>query len=72
MRTTSADRVRVHRARRRRGTLRRTIEIHRDDLVEIAKRGYAGAASTDQKRQEEAVTLFLTDTLVGAFGDSMP
>ena len=33
---------------------------------EIALRGYEGAASPDRTLQAQAVTLFLTDTLVGA------
>ena len=68
MRTTSAERVRVHRARRRRGKLRLTIDLHAGDLRQIALRGYEGAASSNWKAQAEAVTLFLTDTLVGALG----
>jgi hypothetical protein len=39
------------------------VDLHEDDLREIALRGYAGAASSDQELQAEAVTLFLTDTL---------
>jgi hypothetical protein len=41
------------------------VEVHEDDLREIAVRGYEGAASMDRTLQAEAVTLFLTDTLVG-------
>jgi hypothetical protein len=65
MRTTSAERMRTLRARRRRGKLRLTIDLHQDNLREIALRGYEGAASTDRKLQAEAVNMFLTDTLVG-------
>jgi hypothetical protein len=65
MRTTSAKRMRALRARRRRAKLRLMIDLHQDDLREIALRGYAGAASSDRELQAEAVTLFLTDTLVG-------
>jgi hypothetical protein len=43
------------------------VDLHEDDLREIALRGYEGAASSDRTRQAEAVTLFLTDTLVGDF-----
>ena len=70
MRTTSAERMRALRARRRRTKLRLMIDLHEDDLREIALRGYEGAASTDRELQTEAVTLFLTDTLVGAWVDS--
>jgi hypothetical protein len=42
-----------------------TIVLHEDDLAEIAKRGYEGAASTDPKLQAEAVSLFVSDTLWG-------
>jgi hypothetical protein len=41
------------------------VDLHEDDLREIALRGYEGAASTDRELQAEAVTLFLTDTLIG-------
>ena len=64
MRTTSAERVRVHRARRRRGKLRLTIDLHEDDLRQIALRGYEGAASSDRKAQAEAITAYVSDTLL--------
>jgi hypothetical protein len=63
MRTTSAQRVRVHRARRRRGKLRLTIDLHEDDLRQIALRGYEGAASSDRNAQAEPVTAYVSDTL---------
>jgi hypothetical protein len=47
------------RERRRRGKLQLTIDLHQDDLREIALRGYEGAASSDQTLQAEAVTLYL-------------
>jgi hypothetical protein len=59
-------RARAPRARRRRAKLRLMIGLHEDDLREIALRGYDGAASSDRTLQAEAVTLFLTDILVGA------
>jgi hypothetical protein len=68
MGATSAERMRTLRARRRRGKLRLTIDLHQDDLREIAVRGYEGAASSDRTLQAEAVTMFLTDILVGAYG----
>ena len=63
MRTTSAQRMRVHRARRRRGKLRLTIDLREDDLRQIALRGYEGAASSDRNAQAEAVTAYVSDTL---------
>jgi hypothetical protein len=66
MGTTSAERMRVLRARRRRGKLCLQVDLHEDDLREIALRGYEGAASPDRTLQAEAVTMFLTDMLVGA------
>jgi hypothetical protein len=41
------------------------IGLHEDDLGEIALR-VRGCSSTDWELQAEAVTLFLTDTMVGA------
>ena len=60
----SADRMRAHRARARRGLRRLTIDVSEDDLRAIAKRGYEGAVTTDLDQQEQAVGLFLTDALV--------
>ena len=47
MATTPAQRVRAHRARRRRRDVQLTIDVSEIDLREIALRGYAGAASSD-------------------------
>ena len=44
---------------------RLTIDVSEDDLREIARRGYEDAATTDRKRQAEAVSLFVSDTLYG-------
>jgi hypothetical protein len=49
MRTTSAQRMCALRARRRRGKLCLEVDLHEDDLREIALRGYEGAASTDRE-----------------------
>jgi hypothetical protein len=57
--------MRSVRARRRRRTLVLSVEVHEDDLREIALRGYEDAATTDRKRQAEAVSLFISDTLLG-------
>jgi hypothetical protein len=59
MRTTSAERMRVLRARRRRGKLCLEVDLHEEDLREIALHGYEGAASSDRTLQAEAVTLYL-------------
>jgi hypothetical protein len=41
---TAMERMRAVRARRRRRTLVLSVEVHGDDLREIARRGYEGAA----------------------------
>ena len=45
MTTTPAQRVRAHRTRRRRREVQLTIELTEGDLLEIAREGYADAAS---------------------------
>jgi hypothetical protein len=65
MATTSAQRVRAHRVRRRRREVQLTIEVSETDLREIALAGYADAASSNRKRQEDAVALFVSDQCVG-------
>jgi hypothetical protein len=64
MATTSAQRTRAHRVRRRRREVQLTITITRTDLRSIAPAGYADAASTDRRRQEDAVALFVSDQCV--------
>ena len=61
---TSADRMRAHRERARRGVRRLTIDVSEDDLRAIAKRGYEGAVTTDLDQQAQAVGLFLSDVLL--------
>ena len=63
MATTGAERMRAHRARRRRRVRKLTIEVSEDNLRAIAKRDYEGAASTDHDQQAQAVGLVFTDTL---------
>jgi hypothetical protein len=63
---TSADRMRAHRERARRGLRRLTIDVSEDDLRAIAKRGYEGAVTSDLDQQAQAVGLFLTDAAVSA------
>jgi hypothetical protein len=57
--------MREARRRRARREVPVTIVLHEDDLAEIAKRGYEGAASTDPKLQAEAVSLFVADMVFG-------
>ena len=64
MATTSAQRVRAHRVGRRRREVQLTIEVSETDLREIALAGYADAASSNRKRQENAVALFVSDQCV--------
>jgi pyridoxal biosynthesis lyase PdxS len=65
MAMTAAERVRAVRERRRRREIQLTVVMHQDDLGEIARRGYEGAASTDRARQGEAVQVWITDVLWG-------
>jgi hypothetical protein len=60
---TSAERMRAHRERARRGIRRLTIDVSEDDLRAIAERDYEGAVSTDHDQEAQAVALFLDDTL---------
>ena len=61
---TSAERMRAHRERERRGLRRLTIDVSEDDLRAIARRGYEGAVTTGHDQQAQAVSLFLTDALL--------
>ena len=65
MAITAMERMRAVRARRRRRTFVLSVEVHEDDLREIALRGYEDAATTDRRRQAEAVSIFISDTLLG-------
>jgi hypothetical protein len=42
-----------------------TVVVGEDELAEIARANYAGAASTNRKDREAAVTLFLSDSVWG-------
>ncbi len=46
---------------RRHQIQRLTIDVSENDLREIARAGYEGAAGTDRDQQAHAVALFLTD-----------
>ena len=61
---TSAERMRALRERQRRGLRRLTVDVSEDDLREIARAGYEGAAGTGHDQQAHAVALFLTDAVV--------
>ena len=61
---TSAERLRAHRERTRRGIRRLTVDVNEEDLRTLAERGYEGAASSDHDQQAQAVGLFLTDALL--------
>ena len=60
---TSAERMRAHRERARRGLRRFTISVSADDLSVIAEPGYEGAAGTDQGCRSQAVSRFISDTV---------
>jgi hypothetical protein len=63
MAMTATERSRVLRERRARGKVVLTVVVGEDELAEIARSGYAEAASTDRKGREAAVSLFLSDTV---------
>ena len=63
MAMTGTERMRAHRARRRRRVRKLTVEVSEDDLQALAERGYEGAASGDQDCRSQAVTLFISDTV---------
>ena len=48
--------------RRAHGKVVLTVVVGEDELAEIARAGYAEAASTDRKGREAAVSSFLSDT----------
>jgi hypothetical protein len=65
MAMTATERSRVLRERRAAGKAVLTVVVGEDELAEIARAGYAAAASTDRKGRETAVRLFLSDTVWG-------
>jgi hypothetical protein len=65
MATTSAQRVRAHRTRRRRREIQLTIEVSEADLRDIALAGYAGAASSERNARAQAVAIFVSDQCFG-------
>jgi hypothetical protein len=65
MAMTATERSRVLRERRAAGKIVLTVVVGEDELVEIARAGYAEAASTDRKGRKAAVGLFLSDAVWG-------
>jgi hypothetical protein len=65
MAMTATERSRVLRERRASGKIVLTVVVGEDELAEIARAGYAEAASTDRKDREAAVSLFLSDAAWG-------
>jgi hypothetical protein len=65
MAMTATERSRVLRERRAAGKVVLTVVLGEDECAEIAQVGYAGAASTDRKSREAAVSLFLSDAAWG-------
>jgi hypothetical protein len=65
MALTATERSRVLRERRAAGKVVLTVVVGEDELAEIARAGYAEAASADRKDREAAVSLFLSDAAWG-------
>jgi hypothetical protein len=65
MAMTATERSRVLRERRAHFKILLTVVVGEDELAEIARAGYAEAASTNRKDREAAVTLFLNDAVWG-------
>jgi hypothetical protein len=63
--STSTERSKALRARRKKGRIILKVEVDAADLREIALAGYTDAVSTDRNAQGKAVTLFLSDTVNG-------
>jgi hypothetical protein len=58
MAMTAMERMRAVWARRRRRTLVLSVEVHGDDLREIARRGYEGPLSRKPSKEGERETSF--------------
>jgi hypothetical protein len=63
MAMTATERSRVLRERRASRKVLLTVVVGEDELAEIARAGYAEAASTDRKGREAAVSVFLSDAV---------
>jgi hypothetical protein len=65
MAMTATERSRVLRERRAHSKVVLRVVVGEDELAEIARAGYAEAASTDRKEREAAVSVFLSDAVWG-------
>jgi hypothetical protein len=65
MAMTATERSRVLRERRAHGKVVLSVVVGEDELAEITRAGYDGAASTDRKGREAAISLFLSDQIWG-------
>jgi hypothetical protein len=65
MAMTATERSRMLRERRARGKVVLTVAVDESELAEIARAGYAEAASNDRKEREAAVSLFRSDMAWG-------
>jgi hypothetical protein len=65
MAMTATERSRVLRERRASGKVMLTVVVSENEPAEIARAGYAEAASTHRKEREAAVSLFLSDAVWG-------
>jgi hypothetical protein len=65
MAMTATERSRVLRERRAAGKIVLAVEVSDHELGEIARAGYADAASADRKARDAAVSLFLSDAVWG-------
>jgi hypothetical protein len=65
MAMTATERSRVLRERRAAGKVVLTVALGEEELAEIARAGYAEAASEDRTAREAAVSVFLSDAVWG-------
>jgi hypothetical protein len=65
MAMTATERSRALRERRASGKVVLTVVVAEDELAEIARAGYAEAASMDRTAREAAVSVFLSDAVWG-------
>ncbi len=63
--STSTERSKAMRARRKKGRVVVSIEVDEADLREIVLAGYPDATSTDRAAQGKAISLFVSDTVNG-------
>jgi hypothetical protein len=64
-RSTSAERVRAHRKRRKCGQFLRTITVTRGELDQLEERGYLASNDRgDRTAEREAIETFIMDSLL--------